>query len=138
MTKPLLPYLMLVTLALNSSAIALAQQVKVIKAFRVDCKPTQAYRNDKSGAIYLYIGDRNILIETSERDYAFLLTDEAWITISHRKRVYSIFSYDWFAADIRRRVKEGDAWHERTGKWLSNHEIRWTDETDTILGIKVR
>lgn len=138
MTKHLLPYLMLAILSFNSSAITLAQQVKVIKYSQAECKPDQAYSNKKSGAVYIYLNDQNILIETSDGDYSFLLTDEGYITIGHKKKVYSVLSYDTFAAIIRQHVKEGDAWHERTGKWLSNHEVRWTDEADIISGVKVR
>src|ERR1044071_737282 len=118
MTKHLLPYLMLATLILSSCAITLAPQVKVIKFSRSDCKPAQAHSNDKSGALYIYVSDQNILIETSERDFAFLLTDEVYITINHKEKVYSFESYDKLAADIRQRVNEADARHEKTGKWV--------------------
>lgn len=138
MTRNLSLCLMLATLSLSWPATTLAQQSKVITFDRSDCKPVQGRSNERMGTMYIYLNDRNILIETSDKDYSFLFTDEAVITLGHKKKVYSVLSYDRVEAIISRQVDEGNKYHEKTGHWLSNHEIRLTDETDIISGVRVR
>ena len=138
LTRNLSLCLMVATLSLNWTAIALAQQAKVIVIAPSDCKPTDSSINAKAATMSIHVNAQNILIELKDQAYSLLFTDESLITISHKAKSYSVQNYDELQATNKRNADNGDKYHERTGKWLGyNREFRITDETATISGLNV-
>lgn len=126
-----------VILALSCPIIVSGQQSKVIKFVSSNCETAITESNGDSKELSFTLDDRNILVESGYPYITHLITAEAFISINHKLKTYSVQSYDEVEARLSRKAGEITKSQEST-TFGPNVEFRLTEETDTMDGFRVR
>jgi len=127
-TRILALSLVLVFFAYGKSDIVSAKQSKVIELTATD-------EGLKIATIHL--DDQSLLFESNHSAETFLFTADAFYIINHKDKTYRVQSFDELQVALRQKLSEigGPLAPLPTGP---DTDIKLTEETDTIAGLKAR
>lgn len=128
--KRLIPalFLMLAFFAYGKAGVVSAKQSTVIELITAETDVKFAT---------IRLDDQNLLFESYNSPETYLLTPEAFYVINHKDKTYRVQSFDELQAAIRRKLSE-IARAPETGAAGSDTDIKLTEDTDTISGLKTR
>lgn len=118
--------LMLAFLVSGDAGVVSAKQSRVIELLA----------KDGSKIITIHVNDQSLLFESNNSD-AVLFSDEAVFTINNKDKTYRVQTYAELQAGFSRKAVEGAQSPMGAGA-AQGGELKLTEETDTISGLRTR
>ena len=120
--------LLLAVLASSSAGVVPAKPFKVVELLAKD---------GGSRIATIRVNDQSLLIESNSTSDAVLFSDEACFTINNKDKTYRVQSYAALQAIASRKAVEIAQSLENTDA-AQGVELKLSDETDTISGLRAR
>lgn len=119
--------LMLAFLASGNAGVVSAKQSRVIELLA----------KDGSKIVTIHVNDQSLLYEVKNNLESYLFSDEAVFTINNKDKTYRVQTYAELQAGFSRKAVEG-AQSPKGADAAQGGELKLTEETDTISGLRAR